>query len=113
LRRVLAGPAVHPSLAKHIVAHEIHSVSAARRRYSELHVHDCPEVNILLSLTRLVFEIRLADDVYVVEAPATIHIPAGVPHSANVIEGSGFYLAALDTPDYGGTVAAGDRDQRP
>jgi len=113
LRRVLAGPAVHPELEKHIVAHEIQAVSAAKRFYSEPHVHDCAEINVLLSLTRLAFEIRLGADVYIVEAPATIYIPAGLLHSANVIEGSGFYLAVLDTADYAASASpAGFRGEQ-
>ena len=110
-RRVLAGPDVHPQLEKHIVAHEIREVCAGRRSYCEPHVHDCPEINILLSLTRLIYEIRLGDEVYLVEAPATIYIPAGLVHSANVVEGSGFFVALVETADYQASVsgAQGDR----
>ncbi|MEO9327687.1 hypothetical protein [Gordonia aurantiaca] len=50
-------------------------------------MHDCPEIDILLSLDRLVHDIRLGDGSFVVEAPASIYIPAGLVHSANVIEG--------------------------
>ena len=57
-------------------------------------------VNILLSLDRLVYEITLGDEVYEVEAPASIYIPAGLVHSANVIEGSGFFVAIIETADY-------------
>jgi hypothetical protein len=103
-RRVLAGTNVHPAIKKHVVAHEIREVSSQNRSYCEPHVHDCDEMNILLSLTGLTYEIRLGDEVYVVEAPATIHIPAGLVHSANVIEGSGFYIALLETQNYLGSV---------
>jgi hypothetical protein len=105
-RRVLAGPGVHPQIKKHIVTHEIRDVSADRRSYCEPHVHDCPEINILLSLARLVYEIRLGDEVYLAEAPATIYIPAGLVHSANVVEGSGFFIALVETADYSASVAA-------
>jgi quercetin dioxygenase-like cupin family protein len=105
-RRVLAGPGVHPQIKKHIVTHEIRDVSADRRSYCEPHVHDCPEINILLTLARLVYEIRLGDEVYLVEAPATIFIPAGLVHSANVVEGSGFFIALVETADYSASVAA-------
>ena len=90
-RRVLAGAGVHESLGKHMVSHEIRNVAAEHRSYCEPHVHDCDEINILLSDSYLSYEIRLGDEVFVVNAPATIHIPAGVVHSANVIEGSGLY----------------------
>jgi hypothetical protein len=108
-RRVLAGPGVHPQIDSHIVAHEVRDVSADHRSYCEPHVHDCPEINILLSLTRLVYEIRLGNEVYIVEAPATIYIPAGLVHSANVVEGSGFFVALVQTADYQASVCAGSR----
>jgi hypothetical protein len=76
-RRVLAGPSVHPEVKKHIVSHEIRKVSAARRSYCGPYVHDCDEINILLSLTGLSYELRLGDEIYIIAAPATIHIPAG------------------------------------
>jgi hypothetical protein len=103
-RRVMAGAGVLPQVEKHVVAHELREVSAGFRSYCEPHVHDCAEINILLSMSRLVYEIRLGDEVYIVEAPATIYIPAGLLHSANVIEGSGFFLAMLDTANYGASV---------
>ncbi len=101
-RRVLAGGDLFPPEAeKRVVAHEMRAVSAATRDYCEPHVHDCPEINILLSLDHLVYEITLGDESYVVEAPASIYIPAGLPpHSANVIEGSGFFIAIIETAEY-------------
>jgi len=103
-RRVLAGAGVHETIGKHIVSHEIRNVPAERRSYCEPHVHDCDEINILLSDSHLSYEIRLGDEVFVVNAPATIRIPAGVVHSANVIEGSGFYIAIVDTANYKASV---------
>jgi len=99
-RRILAGGGVHEELGRRVVAHELIEVGAAPRRYCEPHMHDCAELNVLLSTSRLVYEIRLGDDVYEVEAPASIHIPAGLLHSANVISGSGFFIAMIDTSDY-------------
>lgn len=104
-RRLMAGTDVLPQVKKHLVAHELRQVSAEFRSYCEPHAHDCMEINILLSMSRLVYEIRLADEVYIVEAPATIYIPAGLIHSANVIEGTGFFLAMLDTANYGASVS--------
>ncbi len=112
-RRVLAGAGVHESLGKHMVSHEIRNVAAERRSYCEPHVHDCDEINILLSDSYLSYEICLGDEAFVVNAPATIHIPAGVVHSANVIEGSGFYIAMVDTPNYSASVGSGIAAGRP
>ena len=106
-RRVLAGAGVHEGLGKHIVSHEIRNVPPERRSYCEPHVHDCDEINILLSDSHLAYEIRLGGEVFVVHAPATIRIPAGVVHSANVIEGSGYFIAIIETADYIASVGAG------
>jgi quercetin dioxygenase-like cupin family protein len=111
-RRVLAGAGVHESIGKHIVSHEIRNVPPERRSYCEPHVHDCDEINILLSDSHLSYEIRLGDEVFIVNAPATIHIPAGVVHSANVIEGSGFYIAIVDTAKYDASVSSGTARRR-
>jgi hypothetical protein len=108
-RRVLAGADVLPEVRKHLVAHELREVSPGSRIYCEPHVHDCTEINILLSMSRLVYEIQLADETYIVEAPATIYIPAGLIHSANVIEGTGFFLAMLDTDNYVASVSGATR----
>jgi hypothetical protein len=99
-RRVLVGDSIHPEVRKRVVTHEIREVSADRRSYCQPHTHDFSEINILLSLSRLSYEIRLGDEVYIVEAPASIYIPAGLVHSANVIEGCGFFLALIETVAY-------------
>ena len=111
-RRVLAGADVHPLLKKHVVTHELRNVSASNRTYCEPHVHDCAELNILLSMGHLSYEIRLEDELYVVEAPATIYIPAGMVHSANVIEGTGFFLAVIETANYAASVSSGAGGKR-
>lgn len=105
LRRVLVGDEVHPQARKRVVAHELRQVSFEERAYCEPHVHDCAEINVLLSLERLVYEIRLGNGVYVVEAPASIYIPAGLVHSANVLEGSGFFIAIIETAQYAASPA--------
>ncbi|MET0386791.1 MAG: homocitrate synthase [Polyangiales bacterium] len=113
LRRVLTGGAVHPQAEKRIVAHELRAVSAEKRAYCEPHVHDCPEINLLLTLDRLVYEITLGSEVFIVEAPASIYIPAGLVHSANVIEGSGFFIAIIETADYVAKAPPGGSAESP
>ena len=110
-RRVLAGAGVHENLGKHIVSHEIFNVPAARRSYCEPHVHDCDDINILLSESYLSTQIRLGDEVFVVNAPATIRILRG-GSSANVIEGTGFYIAIVDTANYKASVGSGTVERR-
>jgi hypothetical protein len=99
-RRVLSDATVQSGLNRRIVVHELREVRAERRHYCDPHIHDFLEVNILLTTTHLTYEIQLGDDTYLVEAPASIHIPAGLVHSANVFEGSGFFIALQDTVNY-------------
>ena len=104
-RRVLTGAGLHEATGKHIVYHEIRDVPAAHRSYCEPHVHDCDEINILISDSELSYMIRLGDDLFVVNAPATVRVPAGVVHSANVIAGTGYYIAIVDTTNYRASVS--------
>jgi len=99
-RLVLAGGGVHDGLGRRVVAHEMVEVGVAQRSYCEPHVHDCAELNLLLSTSELVYEIRLGYDLYEFVAPASIYVPAGLLHSANVISGTGFFIAMIDTSDY-------------
>jgi len=106
-RRVLSGPSLHER-SKRIVVHELKDVRPEQRSYCAPHFHDFAEVNLLLSASRLKYEIRLGDETYLVEAPASIHIPAGLLHSANVFEGSGFFIALMDTAHYSASTLASD-----
>jgi hypothetical protein len=104
-RRVVTGAGLHEATGKHIVYHEIRDVPPALRSYCEPHVHDCDEINIIISDSELSYLIRLGDDTFVVNAPATVRVPAGVVHSANVIAGTGYYIAIVDTTNYRASVS--------
>lgn len=104
-RRVLSGPSLHDGLKRRFVVHELKDVRAEQRHYCAPHFHDFAEVNLLLSASHMTYEIRLGHETYLVEAPASIHIPAGLVHSANVFEGSGFFVAMMDTANYSASTA--------
>jgi hypothetical protein len=92
---------LHPQADYHIAVHEIRGLPySLDRSYCELHSHNCPEINLLISFERLVFRISLGEESYICEAPSSIYIPAGVSHSANVIEGTGFFVALIGSSDY-------------
>lgn len=78
----------------HVGIHQVAAGAATDRPdYSTPHHHpDHDEVNILISEEHLAYRLTFADETYEVEAPATIWIPAGVSHSANVISGSGTFV---------------------
>jgi len=89
----------------HIGIHQVEAGSTPEQRdYSLPHQHgDQDEINILISDGHLAYRLTFDDETYEVEAPATIWIPAGVNHSANVISGSGTFvclrLAGTIRPD--------------
>lgn len=99
-RRVLIGDGVQPQADTRVIAHELYEVTSGVRNYCEPHRHDVDEINILLSQGHLLYDIRLGDERYEVEAPSSIYIPAGLVHSANVIEGSGFFVAVIASAKY-------------
>jgi hypothetical protein len=97
----MCGQELHPQANLHVAVHAIQAVSPALdRQYCEPHVHNCPELNLLVSFERLVFRITLGEEVYLCHAPASIFIPPGVAHSANVVEGTGFFIVVLGSGDY-------------
>ena len=78
----------------HLAIHQV-SLGEGRNRtiYSAPHTHqEWDEVNVLLSNSTLTYAITIGDEVSEVAAPATIWIPAGVAHAANVISGEGFFI---------------------
>ncbi len=112
-RRLMAGSEIHPEANLHIAVHEIRDLHKQDRNYCETHRHTCAELNLLVSFDRLTFRITLDDEIYIQQAPATIFIPPGVLHSANAIEGSGFFIAILACKDYETTFSEPVRDWAP
>lgn len=81
----------------HIAAHWIDGAEhRPDRDYSCSHVHeDLTEVNILLGApNELVYSVQLAADrePVQVESPSAVVVPPGVPHSANVVRGRGWFV---------------------
>ena len=84
-----------------VVTHVISDLPDVIPPYSELHWHDFDEVNLILSNDAgLVYRIKLEDEEYEVSSPATVYIPKGLSHAAEVISGNGVYIAITFTSDY-------------
>jgi quercetin dioxygenase-like cupin family protein len=78
----------------HIAVHEVSAVKSAPSEYTLPHSHeDFEEINIIISPERLLYKIQLGNDEYTVSNNANIWIPKGMLHSANVLEGSGYFIA--------------------
>ena len=84
-----------------IVVHIIKKAVKKARYYCEVHRHDYDEINLILSEKgKLLYRIQLEDEVYIVKSPASIYIPKGVRHSANVISGEGIFVADIFVEPY-------------
>lgn len=84
-----------------VVTHVISDLPDTVPPYCDLHWHDFDEVNLVQSEdSSLKYKIRLEDETYEVQAPATIYIPAGVRHAAEAISGKGVYTAITFTKNY-------------
>jgi quercetin dioxygenase-like cupin family protein len=59
-------------------------------------MHDCNEINLILSeKNKLTYKIQLGNEVYQVSSPATIFIPKGLKHSAEVVSGKGIFICLI------------------
>ena len=78
----------------HVAVHKVSHVSAPPAEYTDLHIHDdSDEINIIISQENLQYKIELGNDKYIVHSNSCIWIPRGMLHSANVLKGSGYFIA--------------------
>jgi quercetin dioxygenase-like cupin family protein len=85
---------IAPFFPHHLAVHEVGPVNDPPAEYTFLHRHDDhDEINIIISTGKLVYKIQLGNDEYIVQNNASIWIPRGMLHSANVVEGSGYFIA--------------------
>lgn len=77
----------------HIAVHKILPGNDQPEEYTCSHVHyDSDEINIIISNEKLRYKIRLDDKLHHIQENTSIWIPAGTTHSANVSEGTGFFI---------------------
>jgi len=77
----------------HLAVHEVSPVSNPPAIYTQLHSHDdCDEVNIIISQDYLLYKIEIGEKGFFVKNNSCVWIPRGTIHSANVLEGSGYFI---------------------
>lgn len=77
----------------HVIVHEIDGAEPAERDYCDAHAHPFGELNLVLGEPgALTFDIVLGDETREVTSPASVWIPAGVTHSANLRAGRGTFV---------------------
>lgn len=90
-----------PESNAQVAVHFIKNLPKEIPRYGELHKHDCDEINLILSEDdKLVYKVQFEDEVYEVSSPATIFIPKGVKHSAEVLSGKGIFVCIISQGDH-------------
>jgi hypothetical protein len=81
------------NLPVYLAVHEVSPVSAPPPVYTFPHVHkDFDELNIILSSEKLIYSIQLDGEENIISNNSSIYIPRGIIHSANVLEGQGFFI---------------------
>ena len=91
---------VAKSFPMHLAVHRIHDAKDVPH-YTESHQHQAPEINMILGDdNKLTYKIQLGSEIYIVKSPASIWIPSGLEHSANVVEGSGYYICLILKDEY-------------
>lgn len=90
-----------PQSKIHTAVHFVNAHENKISRYSKLHRHNANEINLILSEDeKLTYKIQLEDEKYTVSSPATIFIPKGIKHSAEVISGKGIFVCIILSNKY-------------
>jgi hypothetical protein len=94
-RWLMAGPNLHPQAGARVTVDRVDGPQ--RERHGSREVHQHAELHLILPVAQLTYEIVLGDERYEVDGPASVYVPAGLPHSARAMAGDGFLVAiALD-----------------
>jgi mannose-6-phosphate isomerase-like protein (cupin superfamily) len=100
-RHLMLNKKIIPESNTIVSVHYIKKITDEVPKYTELHTHDCDEINLILSEDdTLVYEVQFEDEVYEVKSPATIYIPKGIKHSASVKSGKGMFVCVIMQGEY-------------
>jgi 2-isopropylmalate synthase len=95
-RYVLVDDRLLPGAGQYCIARRIPEMEDYGAGHVDTHVHACDSLFVFLGegdgYRGLRVEVTLGEEARPVESPASVFIPAGVPHSYRVLGGSGTYL---------------------
>lgn len=83
----------------HVAAHNV--TGSPSRKYCQEHTHhDCHELNLVLPGSNgLTYSLNLDGNRHLIDYPAAIWLPPGASHSANALQGTGWFVCVrLSTP---------------
>jgi quercetin dioxygenase-like cupin family protein len=99
-RLSLLDKSINPESTTHVAVHFV-DVSGKMTEYSELHIHDHDEINLILSEdSKLCYQVQLGDETYKVSSNSSIFIPKGLPHSAQAVSGKGIFVCIILASKY-------------
>ena len=99
-RRLMLDKKLVPDSDMHIA---VHLVDAKKKmpQYSKLHKHNVDEINLILSENgKITYEVQLGDETYAISSPATVFIPKGLLHRAQVLSGRGTFVCMIFSSSY-------------
>jgi mannose-6-phosphate isomerase-like protein (cupin superfamily) len=100
MRRLMLDKKLVPKSDMHIA---VHFVDAKKKmpQYSKMHKHNVDEINLILSESgKVTYEVQLEDEFYRVSSPATVFIPKGTRHRAQVLSGKGIFVCMIFSSNY-------------
>ncbi len=93
-----------PEAEFYTVVRTVSDLKPSQVEYVDKHTHNCDTYHILIGkgpeLTGLKTEFVIGGEKVVVESPVGVHVPARVPHSQRMIEGSGHFFNIVPKGNY-------------
>ncbi len=104
LRYVFIDGKKKPEAEFYTIVRAVADVRPTQVAYVDQHVHNCDTYHIVIGrnsdLTGLKTEFVIGDEKVVVDSPVGVHVPAGVPHSQRMVEGSGYFFNFVPKGNY-------------
>ena len=80
----------------HMAVHHVDCNNTQPEECVSMHFHEQPEINIILPDEKeLIYEIKIDDEVYIVNGYSAVWIPARIKHAANLIRGKGYFICVI------------------
>ena len=104
VRYVFIDGKLKPEAGFYTVVRSVSNVKATQANYVDKHTHSCDTYHIVIGtgpeLTGLKTEFVIGGEKIVVESPVGVHIPARIPHSQRMVEGSGYFFNMVPKGNY-------------
>jgi hypothetical protein len=104
VRYVFIDGKLKPEAKFYTVVRSVANVKSTQANYVDKHTHNCDTHHIVIGagmeLTGLKTEFVIGDERIVVDSPVGVHIPAGMPHSQRMVEGTGHFFNFVPTSNY-------------